>query len=137
MCAIKDGNKVKTDEKINGEVPELLDSALEQAKEAMDKLNLSDAARKFLSAPQAVSTMKRDLDTVNECLENKMTKAFHDVHDKAVDRGVNTRLPAFMVAIQRINTAMELRGRDDKLLASPFPKNSHLSVKGLRLLGSS
>lgn len=51
-----------------------------------------------------------DLETVNQRLDKMMTKAFHSVNDKAVNQGVNNRLAAFMVAIQRINRAMELRG---------------------------
>jgi len=64
----------------------------------------------YFEQVQNASNYYWDLDTVNERLENKMTEAFHDVHDRSVDRGVNTRLAAFMVALQRINTAMELRG---------------------------
>ncbi|MFB6346856.1 MAG: glutamate dehydrogenase, partial [bacterium] len=51
-----------------------------------------------------------DLETVNNRLDRKMTEAFHAVHEEAVDRGINNRLAAFMVAIKRINKAMELRG---------------------------
>lgn len=51
-----------------------------------------------------------DLETVNRRLRKKMTEAFHGVHDRAVDQGINNRLAAFMVAVNRIYRAMSLRG---------------------------
>lgn len=51
-----------------------------------------------------------DLETVNERLDEKITQAFHDVHELVIDRGISTRLAAFILAIERIYDAMEVRG---------------------------
>lgn len=51
-----------------------------------------------------------DEETVHKRLDEKMTKAFHDVHERSIKHGVNTRMAAYLVAIERINKAMDLRG---------------------------
>ncbi len=47
---------------------------------------------------------------VYERLDKKMTKAFADVHSRAREEGVDNRTAAYMVSIERIAKAMELRG---------------------------
>lgn len=49
-------------------------------------------------------------DRVNEDLENIMTKAFDQVYDTAQKHKVNMRIAAFMLAIDRVTKAAELRG---------------------------
>ena len=49
-------------------------------------------------------------DEVLTKLDQKMTSAFHAVLDMATKRGVYTRNAAYMVAIDRVNQAMKLRG---------------------------
>jgi len=51
-----------------------------------------------------------DRDVVLERLDKRMTSAFHEVHNKAIDKGVHNRLAAYMLAVERIRKAMELRG---------------------------
>lgn len=47
---------------------------------------------------------------VYERLDKKMTKAFADVHNRARKEGVDNRTAAYMVSIEKIARAMELRG---------------------------
>ena len=51
-----------------------------------------------------------DLEEVYEKLDMKMTRAFHAVHDMAVEHGVDNRTAAYMVAVNRVAEAMRLRG---------------------------
>ncbi len=48
--------------------------------------------------------------TVHERLDEKMTTAFHAVHDKAQELGVHNRLAAYSVAVGRVAEAVKLRG---------------------------
>jgi glutamate dehydrogenase (NAD(P)+) len=47
---------------------------------------------------------------VHERLDKKMTKAFYDVLETSVNRKVDMRTAAYMVAVQRVTDAMKLRG---------------------------
>ncbi|MCF7890458.1 Glu/Leu/Phe/Val dehydrogenase [Candidatus Bipolaricaulota bacterium] len=47
---------------------------------------------------------------VYERLDKKMTKAFADVHNRAQEEGVDNRTAAYMVSIEKLARAMELRG---------------------------
>ncbi|MDI6828139.1 MAG: Glu/Leu/Phe/Val dehydrogenase [Armatimonadota bacterium] len=47
---------------------------------------------------------------VHERLDKKMTKAFHDTLTVSLERKVDMRTAAYMVAIQRVAEAMKLRG---------------------------
>lgn len=47
---------------------------------------------------------------VNRRLDQKMTAAFHVVHDLAKSRQVNNRVAAYLVAVQRVAEAVRLRG---------------------------
>ncbi|HSH01977.1 MAG TPA: Glu/Leu/Phe/Val dehydrogenase [Anaerolineae bacterium] len=49
-------------------------------------------------------------DLVNKRLDEKMTHAFHAVHNMHKDRGVDTRVAAYLVAIERVATGVRLRG---------------------------
>ena len=51
-----------------------------------------------------------DLEDVYRKLDKKMTKAFHAVHDMAVEQKVDNRTAAYMVAVKRVAEAMKLRG---------------------------
>lgn len=51
-----------------------------------------------------------DLETVHERLDKKMTEGFQAVHERSVEQGVNTRMAAYLVAVERIYSAMDLRG---------------------------
>ncbi len=51
-----------------------------------------------------------DADTVKARLDDKMTAAFHAVHDLALRLGINNRQAAYCVAIQRVAEAVRLRG---------------------------
>jgi glutamate dehydrogenase (NAD(P)+) len=51
-----------------------------------------------------------DLATVHERLDQKMTSAFHAVHDEAQRRGVSNRMGAYVVAVGRVAEACRLRG---------------------------
>src|SRR5574341_897217 len=51
-----------------------------------------------------------DLDTVYERLDQKMTTAFHAVHEAAQTNEINNRVAAYAVAVDRVATAMRLRG---------------------------
>jgi glutamate dehydrogenase (NAD(P)+) len=50
------------------------------------------------------------LDRVYNELDEHMTKAFHAVHDMRVQKKINTRLAAYMVAVKRVVDAMRVRG---------------------------
>ncbi len=43
-------------------------------------------------------------------LDEKMTKAFHDVYERAKETGVHNRLAAYLVAVERVAKAAKLRG---------------------------
>ncbi|MEZ4517037.1 MAG: Glu/Leu/Phe/Val dehydrogenase [Chloroflexota bacterium] len=47
---------------------------------------------------------------VHERLDDKMTSAFHAVHEMAQAHKVNNRVAAYMVAIERVAQAVQLRG---------------------------
>ncbi len=47
---------------------------------------------------------------VQERLDQKMTTAFHAVHQMAVERGVETRVAAYLVAVTRVAEAVRARG---------------------------
>ncbi len=47
---------------------------------------------------------------VHQRLDEKMTKAFHDVYEKAKETGVHNRLAAYLVAVDRVAKAAKLRG---------------------------
>jgi glutamate dehydrogenase (NAD(P)+) len=47
---------------------------------------------------------------VHQKLDQKMTKAFHDVYDMHKKHNVHMRMAAYMVAIERVAQAMKLRG---------------------------
>jgi glutamate dehydrogenase (NAD(P)+) len=49
-------------------------------------------------------------DVVHERLDAKMTAAFHAVHKIAQEHNVHNRLAAYMVAVDRVAEAMQLRG---------------------------
>lgn len=49
-------------------------------------------------------------DLVHERLDKKMTAAFHEVHNAAVEHKVHNRLAAYLVAIKRVAEAVRLRG---------------------------
>jgi glutamate dehydrogenase (NAD(P)+) len=51
-----------------------------------------------------------DENLVNERLDQKMTTAFHAVHTMAQERKVDTRVAAYMVAVNRVAEAVRLRG---------------------------
>ncbi len=50
------------------------------------------------------------LELVHERLDEKMTKAFHDVYDMYRKEKVHPRLAAYMVAVRRVADAAKLRG---------------------------
>jgi glutamate dehydrogenase (NAD(P)+) len=47
---------------------------------------------------------------VQERLDQKMTTAFHAVHNMAQERGVDTRVAAYLVAVNRVAEAVRARG---------------------------
>jgi glutamate dehydrogenase (NAD(P)+) len=47
---------------------------------------------------------------INTRLDQKMTTAFHAVHNMAQERQVDTRVAAYMVAVNRVAEAVRLRG---------------------------
>jgi glutamate dehydrogenase (NAD(P)+) len=49
-------------------------------------------------------------ETVHERLDEKMTLAFHAVHDKAQELKIHKRLAAYCVAVERVAEAVRLRG---------------------------
>ena len=51
-----------------------------------------------------------DIDTVYERLDAKMTTAFHAVHEAAQTHHLDNRVAAYAVAVDRVATAMRLRG---------------------------
>jgi glutamate dehydrogenase (NAD(P)+) len=50
------------------------------------------------------------LEEVHDRLDQKMTAAFHAVHNTAQAKGVHNRLAAYLVAVERVAGAMRLRG---------------------------
>jgi glutamate dehydrogenase (NAD(P)+) len=50
------------------------------------------------------------LELVHQRLDDKMTAAFHAVHNMARAKGVHNRLAAYLVAVQRVAEACKLRG---------------------------
>jgi len=59
---------------------------------------------------QNVSSFYWELEEVHQRLDKKMTKAFKDTLDMCLKRKVNMRVAAYMVAVDRVARAMELRG---------------------------
>ena len=51
-----------------------------------------------------------DLETVHERLDQKMTSAFHQVHETSEKFGINNRIAAYVVAVDRVAEAIRLRG---------------------------
>jgi len=51
-----------------------------------------------------------DIDTVYKRLDDKMTKAFYDVHETSKQYKTHNRLGAYLVAVRRVADAMKLRG---------------------------
>ncbi len=49
-------------------------------------------------------------ETVHKRLDHRMTDTFHTVHEEAIDRGIQKRVAAYLVAVKRIHEAMKLRG---------------------------
>jgi glutamate dehydrogenase (NAD(P)+) len=49
-------------------------------------------------------------ETVHARLDEKMTRAFHAVHDVAQEHNVHNRLAAYMVSVARVAEAVQLRG---------------------------
>ena len=47
---------------------------------------------------------------VHERLDEKMTNAYHAVHQLAQQHGVNNRIGAYLVAVSRVAEAVRLRG---------------------------
>ena len=50
------------------------------------------------------------IEEVHERLKAKMIEAFHAVHNMAKENGVDNRIGAYMVSVQRVAEAMRLRG---------------------------
>jgi glutamate dehydrogenase (NAD(P)+) len=50
------------------------------------------------------------IEEVHDRLKAKMVEAFHAVHDMAQENGVDNRIGAYMVSVQRVAEAMRLRG---------------------------
>jgi len=50
------------------------------------------------------------VDEVYQRLDEKMTKAFHAVHDMAQRHGVHNRIGAYMVSVARVAEVVRLRG---------------------------
>lgn len=51
-----------------------------------------------------------ELDDIHKRLDDKMTCAFHAVHDMREKHNVHTRVAAYLVSVQRVAEAMKLRG---------------------------
>lgn len=51
-----------------------------------------------------------DLETVQQRLDTKMTKAYHAVHEVAQKFNVDMRTAAYVIAVDRVATAVRLRG---------------------------
>jgi glutamate dehydrogenase (NAD(P)+) len=51
-----------------------------------------------------------DIEDVHQRLDAKMTRAFHEVHDRAQELSIHNRLAAYCVAIERVAKAVSLRG---------------------------
>jgi glutamate dehydrogenase (NAD(P)+) len=50
------------------------------------------------------------LEEIHRRLDDKMTTAFHAVHQMAQQRKVHNRLAAYLVAVQRVAETVALRG---------------------------
>ena len=59
---------------------------------------------------QNLQQFRWDEETVNEKLETKMISAFNEVNEMRNEKNVSFRTAAFMVAIERVAKAVELRG---------------------------
>jgi len=59
---------------------------------------------------QNIQSLMWDEDEVNKTLEKIMIKAFKEVWDKATEKDSTMRMGAYMVAIQRIVNAKQIRG---------------------------
>ena len=59
---------------------------------------------------QNLQSLTWELEDVNKMLEKVMIKAWNELDQKATQWGLNYRLAAYVVAIQRISTAKKLRG---------------------------
>ncbi len=64
----------------------------------------------YFEQVQNASTYYWDEETVHQRLDKRMTRAFRTVHERAIDRGVSNRLAAYLVAVERVYEAMDLRG---------------------------
>jgi glutamate dehydrogenase (NAD(P)+) len=51
-----------------------------------------------------------DESLTHDRLDQKMTKAFHTVHEMALAKKVNNRVAAYLVAVERVAKAVRLRG---------------------------
>jgi glutamate dehydrogenase (NAD(P)+) len=51
-----------------------------------------------------------DEETADQRLEHIMTEAFHKVHETALQRSVNNRVAAYLIAVSRVGQAVRLRG---------------------------
>ena len=49
-------------------------------------------------------------DLVQQRLDEKMTTAFHAVHEMATERHIETRMAAYLVAVNRVAEAVRTRG---------------------------
>ena len=49
-------------------------------------------------------------DLVQQRLDEKMTTAFHAVHEMATERNIETRMAAYLVAVNRVAEAVRARG---------------------------
>jgi len=49
-------------------------------------------------------------DDDNQCLQQIMSRAFHEVYDSSIRERVNMRTAAYMLAIGRVAEAKRLRG---------------------------
>lgn len=64
----------------------------------------------YFEMVQNASNYYWKLDTVHERLDEKMTTAFHAVHDAAQQFNINNRIAAYIVAVDRVAEAVRLRG---------------------------
>ena len=58
---------------------------------------------------QNLQQFKWTEDEVNKKLEDKMVRAFHEVYSMKKERGVSMRIASFMVSIDRVHSAYNLR----------------------------
>jgi glutamate dehydrogenase (NAD(P)+) len=64
----------------------------------------------YFEAVQNAYSYYWDLPTVHDRLQQKMTAAFHSVHEMGLKFNVHNRLAAYLVAVNRVAEAMRLRG---------------------------